>query len=381
MNTFAFHALHRLNRFATLAWATLLFAGCGRNDIQVYRVAKDSSTPAAPPMASPHGPDGMPAAPAAPALRWKLPDAWEEVAPGEMRAASFRVKGADNKFADVGVFPLPGITAQDDQIVSLWRSELGLDKVDAAGVVKLSETVTVAGLPGRMYDQAGIRSDTKDKSRIIAAIVERDGVPWFFKMAGDDALVASQKAPFVEFLKSVTFEASPAAAAMPPGHPPMAGAASATPPAAAPGAGATAAGKPEWQVPAGWQEVPGGQFLFAKYQLSGPNDAKAAVNISTTAGDGGGLAANVNRWRGQLGLQPQSEAELASAVKPIDLAAGKGSLVELSGTDARTGQKSRLIAIVVSHGDQSWFYKLMGDVSIVEREQPAFLKFVQAVKY
>ena len=35
----------------------------------------------------------------------------------------------------------------------------------------------------------------------------RDDVAWFFKMTGDDALVAEQKPAFVEFLKSVSFPA------------------------------------------------------------------------------------------------------------------------------------------------------------------------------
>ncbi len=61
-------------------------------------------------------------------------------------------------------------------------------------------------------------------------------------------------------------------------------------------------GQPNWQVPAGWQEVSGGQFLVAKFNLTGDNGATAAVNVSSSNGDGGGLAANVNRWRGQLGL-------------------------------------------------------------------------------
>ena len=42
---------------------------------------------------------------------------------------------------------------------------------------------------------------------------------WFFKMTGDDALVAEQKPAFIEFLKSVSFPAAGAQAQLPPAHP------------------------------------------------------------------------------------------------------------------------------------------------------------------
>ena len=52
--------------------------------------------------------------------------------------------------------------------------------------------------------------------------------------------------------------------------------------------------------------------LLAKQTKVFEGDAKAAVNVSTSAGDGGGLAANVNRWRGQLSQTPWSEADILS---------------------------------------------------------------------
>jgi len=105
--------------------------------------------------------------------------------------------------------------------------------------------------------------------------------------------------------------------------------------------------------------------------------ATAAVNVSTSAGDGGGLAANVNRWRGQLGLPPISEILTA----PLDVAGGKAQLVEMSGTNAQTGQPSQLVAVIVSQPDQTWFYKLMGDAKVVAGQKDAFKQFVQSAKY
>jgi hypothetical protein len=139
--------------------------------------------------------------------------------------------------------------------------------------------------------------------------------------------------------------------------------------------------KPNWEVPSGWKEVPGGQFLVAKFVLPGGGDAPTAVNVSKSPGDGGGLLANVNRWRGQLGLAPAAEADLAKQVQSLDLPGGKATLADLTGKDARTGQPARLLAAVVTREGETWFYKLMGNEQVVQQEKDAFLKFVQGVKY
>ena len=142
-----------------------------------------------------------------------------------------------------------------------------------------------------------------------------------------------------------------------------------------------AGGKPTWTVPTGWQEAPAGQFLAAKFTITGQGDAQAAVNISMSAGEGGGLIGNVNRWRRQLGLDEQSPEEITKAVTTVETAGVKAMFIEMAGTDAKSGQAARLIGAMVPLGDRTWFYKLMGDGGIVEAQKAAFTKFVQSVKY
>ena len=115
--------------------------------------------------------------------------------------------------------------------------------------------------------------------------------------------------------------------------------------------------------------------------LAGAGGATAAVNVSSANGEGGGLAGNVNRWRGQLGLPPLSEADINKLAKAIDVPGGKASLVDLSGADARTGQPTRLIGVIVPQSGQTWFYKLMGDAKVIENQKDTFIQFVQGVKY
>lgn len=357
----------------------LAVSGCGRNDVQVYRLAKDNSTAPAPDASGGALPPGHPdtsggaaqAQAQAPRLKWTLPAGWEEVAPGEMRLASFHVKEG-NQNADVSVVPLPGMAGGTLANVNRWRGQVGQSAVSESDLSKIAEPVEIGGLSGQLFDQAGVNASSGDKARILAAILQRDDAAWFFKMTGDDELVAKQKPAFIAFLKSLSF-AAPGEMASAPAAPMNATLMSAMPAAG----GDSGAGKPTWETPAGWQEVPGGQFLVAKFTI----DPATSVNVSSSGGTGGGLSANVNRWRGQLGLSQLSEDEVNGLAKPIDTSGGKAMLVDMTGTDARTGQKARLIGAIVPQGGQTWFYKLMGNEKTVEGQKDAFTKFVQTAKY
>jgi len=121
--------------------------------------------------------------------------------------------------------------------------------------------------------------------------------------------------------------------------------------------------------------------LLAKYLIQGSGDAKAEVNVSMLAGTGGGVMANVTRWRGQLGLSPMTEEEFSKQAQTVDVAGQKGTLVDMTGTDMKTGKKARLVGIIVPQANDTWFYKLMGDEQIVEQQKDTFTKFLQTAKF
>jgi hypothetical protein len=361
-------------------WTSVLIAalltGCGGSDVQVYNVAKDPAAqspakalPAANASAAAHG---------LPTLDWKVPQGWDEAAAGEMRYASFKVKGDAGGVADVGVFPLPGMAGGDLENVNRWRGQVGQPAITEEQRAKEAIPVTIDGQLAQVYEMAGENPGSGEKTRILAGILRKDGVAWFFKMTGPDALVASQKDPFVGWLSSIKFETT-TVPELPPSHPPIDAAALAAQ-ASAP-ATASSGAKPEWKVPAGWQETAGGQFLVAKFNIAGPDNSTAAVNVSMSTGDGGGLVSNVNRWRRQLGLGELADAEIQKLVTAVDLSQGKGSVVDMTGTDAKTGQKTRVIGGMVPRQGQTWFYKLMGPEQLVEREKASFLNFLQTTKY
>jgi hypothetical protein len=377
-----------MKRISIPALAAALLAsaltGCGRDGVQVYHVATNetvvpqapAAAPSAMPMAMPSGiaaPDNS----GLPKLKYTLPDGWKEKELSQMRVASFSASG-DGKEADISVIPLGGMSGGDLANINRWRGQVGLAAVDESAMKNSVEAVTIAGKPGDLYDLAGTAPGSGDEERILGAILHGDDAVWYFKMTGDAALVEKQKPNFIAFLKSVDFGklAPPSTMDMsklPASHPAIPGMEAAAP-------AADNGDHPAWTVPADWQPGQLAQFLIARYVIKGDNGANAAVNVSQLGGGGGGLAANVNRWRGQLGLAPLLDDEIAK-LPTVETAGVKAVLADITGTDPRSNKPARLVGAVVPIGDNTWFYKLMGDASVVGAQKEAFIKFVQSVKY
>lgn len=368
-------------RTASLALAFgLVSAGRAQDGVRVYRVPKERAPMSAMAGMTPVSESSLPQ------LTYKVPEGWAEQPAGQMRVASFKIQ-ADGKVADVSVIPLPGAAGGDLPNVNRWRSQVGLDAITEVELAAAATKLEMAGQSAALHEVSGTNTTSGDPTRILGVIQHREGMAWFFKMTGDDALVAKNRGAFLEFLKSVNFEA-PKAGGLPADHPPTGGDAlpAGHPDIGASGvAGGEASGaggerKIKWTVPNGWKEIPGGQFLYAKFTVT-VGGASAAVNVSTSAGDGGGLAANVNRWRGQLGQSPWGEAELSKQSQTIDAGGAKIVIVEMKGTDARSGQASSLVGAIVPRAGATWFYKLMGDEKVVDAQKDVFLNFVKGVTY
>src|SRR5579862_3756250 len=72
---------------------------------------------------------------------------------------------------------------------------------------------------------------------------------------------------------------------------------------------------PKSNLPVGWEELPGDQMRIGNYAVHGQGGEKAQVTV--VALPGGTEVDNVNRWRGQLSLQPQTAEEAKAAGQDI----------------------------------------------------------------
>ena len=387
------HLIHLTRLSGVAATFVLMATGCGRDSVKVYQADASDTTATPPPAAAPSAmpttmPDGLavPDNSGQPKLKYTLPAGWKEKSLTQMRVASFEI--SDNgKAVDVSVIPLGAMSGGDAANINRWRGQVGLPPLNEDALAKLAEKVEVVSQPADLYDLAGTSPGSGDPERIIGTILHSDTATWYFKMSGDADLAEKQKNNFVAFLKSVTFDKLAAPSTMdlsqlPPSHPAIPGMETGSQNTLVSNPNTTVidgSSKPTWAVPADWQEGPLAQFLVAKF-IVGSGDTTAAVNVSSLAGDGGGLLPNINRWRGQLGQPPLTEDDVAK-LPTLDAAGVKATLVDFSGTDARSGKAARLLGAIVPFGGQTWFYKLMGDPDIVAQQKDAFIKFVQSAKY
>jgi hypothetical protein len=363
----AYHGLARMWIGGLLALASAIQA---QGQIRTYSVPKEH-----------------PASAGAP-IHWTVPGDWKTLAPSGIRIGNFIVEKAGKK-ADIAVQSFPGAVGAEVDNVNRWRQQVALEAISQSEIVW--KPITVDGSDGKLYDLSG------PSDRILVASIPRDGNTWFFKMRGDKDLVQAQQPAFLDFLKSATFNrngtqlqsAMHTADAAPPIPPagsfetpdPRAGLGTADPHA---GLGLSAnegsSEMPKWNAPSNWEEKTPGPMILKSFSVVGDHGAAATVTINVLGGEGGGVLANVNRWRGQLGLPPVTSEDLPKMIQSLDTAAGKAMLVDLSGSD-KAGQPARLIVAKVSHGGGTWFYKIMGVAPTVAQEKGKFVQFVQTVQY
>jgi hypothetical protein len=200
---------------ATLAFA----AGCRDREISAYRAPKDpaSTVPAEgrantndlPPGHPPVGPvapgagDTMAntAVPTASgALTWTAPAHWSAKPASAMRKGSFAVKG-DGAEADLSITAFPGDTGGLLANLNRWRGQVALPAFAESDLPKSVEHIDTGTLHFEVVDFAGTANGAP--TRIVGAILARNGETWFFKLMGPDAVVAKEKPEFIKFLGTV----------------------------------------------------------------------------------------------------------------------------------------------------------------------------------
>lgn len=377
-----------------------LAIGCDRAEIHSYRVAKPAgatgATGATAGTVTGTGAVGAPSAnrpqdinPELPPrvqrrVTWSVPAGWKEVASEQpMRLATFDTGGAE-----VTLSAFPGAAGGTLANVNRWRGQIGLEAIDEAALAATVTTTTVDGVEVRTMAMTG----SDGKVMLAGILAPGDGQTWFVKSTTDAATAAALRPAFEEFARSIRLQQGGGAASGTPGAGDSAagGAAAASPstptsasPSASPRGPVQPAGAVESRLarfvpPAHWKtDAQSGGIVAAAY--SAANDAGGARATATSlANDGGGDLANINRWRGQLGLPPVASVAESGVFDPAAgvtaSAAGVTAvdLVNAAGSD-------RMIAVIVAGERATWFFKLRGAPAGVEAERAAFLAFVRSV--
>ena len=138
----------------------------------------------------------------------------------------------------------------------------------------------------------------------------------------------------------------------------------------------------EWQTLAGWREV-------APTPLRNPNfilDDQADAQCFVTTGFGGGVLANVNRWRSQMGQSPLSDDSALEGEQKLDVLGNEAILVNLKGTfrgmDGEPKDDYQLMGCLVEAiGGRALSVKMIGPAAVLGKHEQKFVAFCQSLKF
>ena len=251
-------------------------------------------------------------------MEWKLPEGWQPVAdakannPGHY--ATLRIESKDKPSLEMTVTKFPGTVGGLLANVNRWRGQVGLSPIEENELDRDTRKEEFNGNPTTVVKLVGPGSKPGS------------GTP-FMNLP---AAAGPDKTPF------------------------------------------------HYTKPDGWEEVAdaGGPIVRAAVFKVKDGDQSAEVTVTPLPGDAGGLLPNVNRWRGQLKLDPFTEAQLKDFPK-VDVAGASVSVVD---TGEGAGRQ-RILGAVVPHAGGTWFFKMTGPSDVVEKQKSRFTDFLKSVTF
>jgi hypothetical protein len=324
--------------------------GCDRDDkVVVYTTPKAAPAPSTPPANPTPMVDTTNMPPEQAEIQWTVPQGWKQLpGDGQMRFASFEIQ-PDHPDLQLSVIPLGAEAADLLPNINRWEGQVGLPATSLTDLPKVVKRVTVGDLNIDTVNLVGPES-ANPRQQMLAAILPHGDKTWFFKLFGSAGVVGSQAGNFDAFIKSIHF------------------ANGAPPPAAQ--ANASGAAGATWNIPAGWTQEPDKPMRVASFKAG---DAELIVTQFGKDNFGGALA-NINRWRGQAGLDQVTD-ENAASPQPTTVNNKPGKLYDFA------GPTNRVRVAMVEVGDDVWFFKLVGPTAAVAQQQPAFDEFLKSVSF
>lgn len=136
-----------------------------------------------------------------------------------------------------------------------------------------------------------------------------------------------------------------------------------------------------YDVPEGWSE--GEKSMMRDINLSFGENGEGECYVARLPGAGGGLSANVNRWRGQMGAEPLTDEQIA-ALPQKSLFGQPATYLEVDGDFTGMGAQEaksdyRLLGLILSSDAGAVFVKMTGPRTLVEANTEKFNQFVGSI--
>lgn len=142
-------------------------------------------------------------------IAFELPAGWESEAPSsKMRVAQAKIPGEGGEAQFAVFFFGEGQGGGAEENIRRWISQIefapgsstGREQFDAQGFL-----ITWVNFEGTLKPSpmSGGPTEAQPNSRLLGAVVEGPGGPWFFKATGPSATLASQRDAFIQMLSSI----------------------------------------------------------------------------------------------------------------------------------------------------------------------------------
>ena len=132
----------------------------------------------------------------------------------------------------------------------------------------------------------------------------------------------------------------------------------------------------KWDTPKGWIQSSGSKMRLASFNIpysAGYGD----LSIMVLSGDGGGVEANINRWRGQISLEPQTISDINKISEKRKNELGEYQIFEVINNENK--EKAFICAIIPST-DTTIFVKLSISASGISEIKENFIYFCDSFK-
>jgi hypothetical protein len=304
-------------------------------------------------------------------LRWMLPTGWKQVGgSSEMRYATIDVAPG----AQLTIIPLGAEAGALLPNIQRWAGQLGVANVTDADLLKYTTPSQISGEQAQLVDITGSTTADKPAMRLLGAIIPHDGKVWFIKFTAPDSVASAQKSNFDAFVHSLQFAAvRPSESLAGPPAPRSTDSAKVAPPPQ--GSVRLAA----WKTPEGWTEQPGSNAMrVTSFRVGAGAQAAEVILSRIPQSNAGSFLDNINRWRGQVGLEPIADQ------KPGDMqtvnVAGHEALF-LSYTGPQSASTKQLMVAMDLEGPDFWFVKMVGPESVVSAQKDAFRQFLASMQF
>lgn len=358
------HLIHMRSHLC-LIWIGVLTAsltlptGCRKPEYKVYDVPKDTSastrqtaqTATQPANTNP--------------IAWTPAPQWKELAPTQFRKGNYLFADQAGS-AEITVSAFPGDTGGLLANANRWLRQASLPEINQEQLAELAIEIKLADEVSAFVLDLKAANESKTSNRVYAAVLPYQGQSWFFKMSGPASTVQSQIPAFSTLLRGLRFgDAANAAPLSEHNHDEH-------------------IGDLAFTAPNGWTESKGSSIRIASFSISKEGYPPADFSVTSFPGDTGGLVANVNRWRGQIGLAAWTPAQVNAAVETLTNTAGLDfKMLELKpdSENENPATDEWIRVAVMEKAGMSWFFKLKGDAVLVDLQRDEFTSFIESVHF